>query len=797
MLGNYFRSTLRLFGKEKLYVSINTIGLAVSMATCFLIYAWVRVEQSYETGYPDSERIFRVVTTGDDSGESGFATTYPMVRPRVLSQFQEVESSARLFDLGFLGSKTKVAWENKVFTDLLFFYGDSTLLNLLHIPMIAGDATSALTRPNAIILSASTARKFFGDKNPLGKMLRVGGSTDMEITGVVQDMPANTHIHFDVMASMASHPWIKNAENSLWSGIVFHTYVRLRADADPLALEHKIAKLLSEFPNDPNHYGRGLNLRLQPIRDIHLKSNYKFELEPNGNATYVYLFITIAVLVLIVASMNYVNLATAQHTQRYREVGVRKVMGAARGQLVAQFMLESLAISFFAFVGAFAIVESVRPILLSLSGQQAFSASFFDSGVMLIGLLFALSIGVVTGILPAVALSSFQPARLFRPSSGSPRGITVRKALIVWQFTVSIVLTLCTAITYRQVSYLQNAQLGYATDHVLVLDISLPGARENLSTMKVELQQIPGVIGTTAVSQLPTDIQTGENIDVSSSQSHGVYCISVDQNFFTVLGIPLRQGTDRVTTLLPSDSVNHFVLNRSALSAIGWNEDDAIGRRITIRHGNQQPGPVLGIAEDFHFQSLHHPMGPLAIEFNPESYQYLLVKVKPAALAGTVEAMEAVWKRLAEDLPFDYQFLDEQYNKLYQTEQRSSLLFVLFAAIAVFISLMGLFGVASFAMERRTKEMGLRKILGANTWGISVLVSKDFLLLIAVAFAVALPIGYFFQKNWLSQFAFRAEIGINLFIICGLLNVALALLTLLYHILKISHTDPVRTLRYE
>lgn len=797
MIRNYFRSTFRLFGKEKLYVFINTVGLAVGMATCFLIYVWVNFELSYDQSIPDHERIYRTITLWKNSSEEGCATAFPMVRTRVLSQFPEVLSSARVFDQGFLGSKTLITGDNKVLTDLKFYYGDAEALSLFDLPMIAGNQADALVRPNTLVVSESTARKFFGVTDVIGKTLRIGNDREMEITGVIRDIPANRHFHFDVMASMRSHPWIENAENNLWSGVVFSTYVKLAPGADPHQLESKMAALLDNFPDDPKHFGRELDLRLQPVTEIHLGSSYKFELEVNGNATTVYLFITIALLVLVVAIVNYTNLATARHTQRYREVGVRKVMGAARGQLVIQFMIESWLIALMAFLFAFILAESARPVVLSLSANAIFSETFFNPMTIAAGLALAMLVGLITGILPALALSSFSPASLFRPLGGTARGITVRKALIVSQFAVSILLTLCTAITYRQVTYLRQARLGYSTDHVLILDISLPGARENEKILKSELVLVPGVLGATAVSQLPTDIQTAENIDVSSSVSEGVYCVSVDPDFFTVMGIPLVDGADRVLALQPNDTANFFVLNRSAVAAVGWTDGEASGRKIRIRHGNMKPGPVVGVSEDFHFQSLHHAMGPLAIEFNPERYQYMLVKIKPEELTKTVQAVSGLWRKLVGGIPFNYQFLDEQYDKLYRAEQQSGSLFVLFAGIAVFISLLGLFGLASFAMERRTKEIGMRKILGATGWNIGVLVSKDFLVLIALAFLIAVPLGYAFETRWLSQFAFRTAIGPGLFFACGLLNVVLAVLTLLYHTVRISSTDPVSALRYE
>jgi putative ABC transport system permease protein len=690
-----------------------------------------------------------------------------------------------------------VAHEDRVLTNLRFYYGDSTVMGLFGFTVLAGDREHALARPNTVVLTESTAVKLFGDADPIGSVLRIDSGRDMEVTAVIEDLPAHAHFHFDLIASMVSHPWIKGAEESLWSGVVFHTYLKLRKGHDPRELEAKIRVALDNFPDDPNHHGREVNLRLQPLRSIHLSSNMKFELEPNGNALYVYLFITIAFLVLAVAMMNYINLATARYTRRFKEVGVRKVLGAARGQLVSQFLVESSLVIFIAFVGAMVVAETVRPMLRALSGNQLFESSFLQVNLLVMAAAIAFLIGLITALLPAVTLSGFRPVFLFRPSSGELRGPGLRKALLVTQFVISLVLTFCTAITWRQLDFLQEAALGYSKDHVIVLDVTLPGVKENVRTIKEAYVLLPGVMGATASSQLPTDIQTGENIDASPSRSLGVYCLSADADFFLVMGISLAQSDDRLATLQPNDSINRFVLNRQAAEALGWTPDKAVGQRISIRHGNQIPGPVLAVAEDFHFQSLHNPVGPLVIEFNPQSYQYLLVRVQPDHLSETLEEMGKVWSRLAGGAPFDYQFLDEQYEHLYWSEQRSGKLFVAFAGVAMFVSLLGLFGLASFTLERRTKEIGVRKILGADDWRVAALVSKDFFILLVVAFGLALPLGYVFEEEWLSQFAYRADMGIGLFLACGLLNFVLAAAALLHHTIKISRTNPVDSLRWE
>lgn len=798
MIRNYLLATFRVLAKEKLYTIINSVGLAIGLSACFLIYSWVQFETSYDTWFSDHDRTYRVITQWDESTEPGIASTYPMVRTRVLSQFPEVVASARLFDQGFLGSKTMITVGDKVFTDNKFFYGDSTTLRVFPFTMTAGNASTALKAPNSAIITQTTALRFFGKEDPLGKIIVVGANKELEVTGVVQDLPHNSHFHFDVMASMLSHPWIKGAENNVWSGVVFHTYVKLKEGASPVELEGKMSDFLDHFPDDPQQIGRNLNLRLQPVHDIHLKSNMKFEFEPNGNIMYVYWFSTIAVLVLLVALINYTNLATARHTRRFREVGVRKVLGASRSQLVTQFMMESLMITWLAFMLAVLIVESARPVLLSLSGQEYFAASFLRPGILLAGVLISSGVGLATGVFPALGLSSFKPVKLFKADLGaSSGGITIRKVLVVSQFAISIALTICTAISYRQVNYLQNARLGYDPEHTLVLNIGFREIQGKYALLKSELAGNSSIIGSTASSQLPTDIQTGENIDVSRSQTLGVNCVSVDPDFFKVMGIPVRQGDALISSIQASDSLNRFVLNASAVNAIGWSEENAVNKLISIRHGNQKPGPVMGVVNDFHFQSLHHAIGPLVFEFNPDDYQYLLVKVKGENFSETIRFIQSKWETVAGGIPFDYLFLDQEYDNLYKGEKRSGTLFVVFSIVAVIVSLLGLFGLSSFAVERRTKEIGLRKIMGAGTPGILLMISRDFLFLLVISFAIAIPAGYWFMTAWLSNFASRVDIGPGLFLAAGLINILFGLIILSYHGLRISATDPVETLRCE
>jgi putative ABC transport system permease protein len=797
MFRNYLQAAFRILIKERVYTIINIIGLAIGLASCFLIFSWVKSEQSYDR-FPGSDRIFRVTTHQDESSEPGIASTYPMMKNRVLNQFPEVEACVRVFDQGFLGSKTRVTYHDKVFIDNRFYYADSTFLHVFPLAIAKGDGKTCLSKPNAIILTESTARKIFGDEDPIGKTIRVGVDFDFEVTALVKDIPFNSHYHFDLLASMQSHPWIKNAENNVWSGVVFHTYIKLKDRNDAAGLQRKIKAFMDNFPDDPQGIGKSYDFRLQPIEDIHLTSHLKFELEENGNIYYVNLFITIASLVLLVAIFNYINLTTARHTQRVKEVGVRKIFGAGRRQLIHQFVIESCVLCLVAFVLAFFLVEIVRPILSNLFGSDFFNTSFWTAPVLLAAVALCVVIGLATGVIPALFLSSFKPVKLFKANLGTfAKGATLRKFLVVSQFTVSIALTISTAIIYKQLVFIREADLGYDKEHTVVLNIGYAEVRKQYTTLKTALGNHSTILGSTAASQLPTDIQTGENIDVSVNQSHGVNCASVDPDFFNVMGIEVKAGQQLIQSIIPNDSLNYFVLNESALKELGWSEAEALNKSMSIRHGNQKPGPVRGVIRDFHFQSFHNSIGALVLEFNPRDYQYLLVKIKPEHTEETIQYISEVWKKVAGSIPFDFMFLDQEYDKIYRAESRSSILFIIFSVVALFISLLGLFGLSAFAAEKRTKEIGLRKILGAGVNNIMLLVSRDFIFLLMASFFFALPIGYYFMKTWLTDFVFKVNIHPSLFVWAGVINILFALLTLTYHTIRIAKTNPVDTLKYE
>ncbi len=791
MISSYIKSAKRILFKDKLYTALHVSGLALGLATCFAIYSWVAFETSFDSHFESAENIYRVSTFSNDPSEGGIASTYPMVKSRMLTQFPEVVESARLFNEGFLGSKTRVRVDDKVFTNVRFYYGDESVLNIFSIKVLAG-TQQALQVPNGVILTQTMAKRLFAVGDPIGKSVVVGDGREFQVTAVVEDVPHNSHFHFDMLASMLAHPWIKKAEENLWSGVVFHTYVKLREDASPNTLEVKLKNLLDNFPDDPKQFGKAISLRLQPLRDIHLRSNLKFELEPNGNILYVYVFSTIGILVLVLAIINYVNLATARHLRRYKEVGVRKSMGASVGQLILQFTIESSAITVLAMAIAVIGLMLVKPLLISLLGDME---DMLQAGILMTCVMIAIFTALATGVFPATALSLKKPVFLLKNSIAVPGGFSFRKVLLMMQFTTSIALTICTAVAYRQMNFIGDVDLGFHRDQVVVLNIGYEDMLTKYKVLKTELAANPAIIGSTASSELPTDIQGGENIDITNSQTLGVNCISVDPDFFDVMGIRVLQGIDQIRTLEENDSVNRFVMNENSAHALGKTNEALLNQPMRIRHGNMVPGPVVGIVSDFHFQSLHHAVGPLVLEFNPGLYQYLLVKIQGEDVPKTLEFIASVWAKAAKGIPFEYSFLDEHYNNLYKSEQRSGDLLIIFSGLALAISLLGLFGLTSFAVERRTKEIGIRKILGARVSGLLVLIGRDFLTVLVISFLLAIPIGYLFMHSWLEEFATKIELDPLLFLLAGAANLLCAVLIVSFHGVRIASTRSVDTLR--
>ncbi|MGK7394527.1 MAG: ABC transporter permease [Candidatus Cyclobacteriaceae bacterium M3_2C_046] len=796
MIKNYFKTALRNFQKEKLYTAINILGLSLGFTICFLIYFWIVHEVSYDKFHQDAEHIYRINTKVIGNDEEGLATTYPVVKTMILDQIPEITASVRLFNQGLLGSTVKVAYQDKVFTNNDLFYADPSFFKVFSFTLLQGNRSTALNRPNSIVITQSTARKYFGNENPIGKILKVGQDMDYEVTGVMENIPTNSHFSFDLLATMHSHPWIDKV-TSYGSGVVFATYVKINSRTSPSLVKQKIDDILYDELPGSEEYRKSQNLVLQPLTDIHLKSDYKFELAANGDLKYVYLFTGIVMLVLVIAGINYINLTTARAIRRAREVGVRKVLGALKKQLIFQFLIESVLISTLAAALSLLLIELAKQPFYQITGKSNLVEVFNDHNYLII-LMVAAGIGLVAGAFPALMLSGYQPIKVLKGKPDQSNGkFSFRKGLVVFQFAISMVLLVATLVVYLQLNYMQQAKLGYDKEHVIVLHIGYDNLQEKQELLKTVLLESPSLINASAVSQLPANIITMEGVNYTEEKRLECYTISVDRDFFKTMNINLVAGQDNLDHLIPEQYQNKYVVNESFLKSLNMNEKDIMGQEILVRHGNMEWGPVIGVAQDFHFQSLHHPINHLVFEFDQALYEYMLIKVNADHLKESLAHIETSWGKVAGNLPFDYQFLDQEYNRLYHNEQRVSNLFIAFALVAIVIASLGLFGLSSFAVQRRTKEIGIRKVFGASVMQVIRLLSHDFILLIILAFLIAAPMGYLLMNKWLENFAYKIHLDLTVLLISGFFAFMIAVVTVGYHAYKTAHSNPALTLRDE
>ena len=794
MFKYFLKIALRNFYRNKLYTLINVSGLALGLTVSFIIFSWVLSELNYDKFNKDHERIGRLVIM-DEKG-NGRASVSPAVKPLLLDRIPEVENSVRIFKSGFSGEKTKVVYQDKVFTNDEIMYADSDFFEIFSFPFRSGNGGAALVKSNSAVITEKTARKYFGDDDPVGKILQISDNVLLEVTAVLKNLPPS-HIYFDILVSMKSHPWGDDLSGcGLGSCWVFNTYMKLHPNVPAEIIIGKINSILPDVLDPQQARDYQDIFKIQRLTDIHLKSSLDMELGANNDIKYVYLFSTISILVLLMAGINYINLATACSFERFKEVGVRKVLGAFKSQLMIQYLGESVLITLGSLFISVILIELIQPAL-SVNNNFMFSGIYGNIPLLLALAGIAVIYGMIAGYFPSMVLSSFNPLAILKAGTGitdSKGGL--RKALVVIQFSISIILLICTGIIYQQLHYMKNIKLGYTKDHVLILNTGYSDILENYENFKNDLLMDSRIIAATMVSQLPIDILTGEYIDIHENK-YSVFYLSIDPDFFKTMNVRVISGSANIEDLKPENYQNRYVINEQAMNEIGWEAEEALGQELSIRHGNMKPGPVIGIVEDFNFQSMHHSRGPLVFEFVPGDYKYMLLRINPGNIDETLKFIGSRWKDISGGIPFEFSFLDQEYDRLYKSETRAGNLFFVFAMISILIAMMGLFGLASFAAFKRTREIGIRKVFGASTLGILRLLSGDFAFLVLISFLISLPISYLLMNLWLSEFAYKVEINPIIIILAGLSVLILALLTVGYHSIRASNSDPVKTLRYE
>ena len=799
MFKNYLKTAFRNLGKNKLYSGINIIGLTVGLAACLLIGVFISHELSYDKFNKNADRIVRATMEYKRAETvNTTATTGTKVGPQFKRTFPAVEEYTRTFL-----SHGIIKYGEKVFDEQRILFADDPFFKIFSFNLIDGSATSALDAPGKIVLTKSMARKYFGGENAINKTLSVFGK-EMIVSGVCEDAPQNSQIKFDFVTQFLNLG--NNVKNEKWWEANWITYLLVRDKKDIAQLQQQIVTYMrtnevrTEARLEGNDY---LTYHLEPLKTVHLRSTLA-GFEPNGNMTYIYMFGVIALLILVIASANYTNLATAQSTGRGNEIGMRKVLGASKKQVFFQFIGESTIITFLS--AALALVTGVLliPYFNSITGKEFTSEVLLQPVPMISLALFAVLVSFLAGFYPAMILSGTKVIGVlkkgFRITGG---GGTLRKSLIIIQFSISVFLIIYTAIILQQMNYMQTKNLGYDKEHIAVLPIGGKMLKD-FQNIKEGMAQVPGVEAVTAAYETPEFVEWGDGITVNDEKGKkeiSLNAMPVDLDFTKTMKMQLLAGRDfQQSDFAMMDTANDYanfrvpyIINEALANKIGWTPEQAIGK--TLDKG--VVGPVVGVVRNFNFSSLRDPIGPMLIFLGRDYSRSFMVRINGKDLRPTIGRLEMLWKQRVPDRPFTYHFLDEDYNKLYVGEQRSSTLFTVAATLAIILACLGLFGLAAFTTVQRTKEIGIRRVLGANISSITMLVAKNFLIMIGIAILIAIPLAWYAGNRWLQDFAFRIPVQGWVFIAAALATILIALATVGFHSVRSALMNPVKSLRAE
>lgn len=811
MLSNFFKVALRTIIRQKSYVFINIAGLAIGIASSIIIILFVINELSYDRFNTKHEQIYRVYLDGKigESEIKGAWTAAPTAKA-LKNEIPEVIDAVRMDNW----DETIIKIEDRSYVETHFMLADSSFFNIFSIPLIQGDPNTALVAPHSMILTKSAAKKYFGNEDPIGQQIRVNSdSTFYNVTGIVEDVPENAHFEFNVLGSFSTH---HRANDEFWLSNSFYTYLLLRDDASYQEVEKKIKSILEKYIGPQvqqvlgisidewiaagNRYG----LYLQPLDDIHLNTEIQHGLKPSNNKKYIYIFSIIAFLIIVVAVINYMNLATARSVKRSKEVGLRKVVGSSKRQLIGLFLFESVILSFISLTLALLMVRLTLPFINHIT-RLNLSFNLFSSWINLPALLIlTILIGIIAGSYPSLVLSSFKPVTVLSGIYKGSRKNLLRSILVVFQFCISVIIILGTIIIYRQVHFMLNKDLGFNKEQLMV--IRRAGALGNYDKIKVfqqEIKKYPGVLASTNSTAVPghPNNNNGFMIDGRSSSEQTVLMNVnwVDDDFIDTYGIKLEEGRF-LSDEYPSDSLS-VIINESAAKKFGFT--NSLSERF-IQPGKtseeQTKLNIIGVVKNFHYQSLHEDIYPHVFIKKPPSWGwggYVTIRLSPGNIKESVRNIEHTWKEFAPSDPIQYFFMDEDFNNMYREEVRTGNIAMGFAFLAILIACLGLFGLTSYASELRTKEIGIRKVLGSAISGVIVLLTREAFLLITIATLLAWPVTYFIMKNWLQNFYYRIHLSIWEFLLSFILALIIAMLTVIYRAYIAARSNPVVALKYE
>ncbi|MEP0984418.1 ABC transporter permease [Ekhidna sp.] len=802
MLKNYLKITYRNFTKQKVYSTLNVSGLAIGIACAILILMYISDELSYDKFHSKSTRTYRVLEKFESEGIGEHSASLPFPSgPALKNDFErQVEHVVRFFNF----QSPSLALANKAaekgFNESNIFFADSTFFDVFDFKLIGGDRNTALDEPNSIVITNSMAQKYFNGEDPMGKTLEFQGNQNLLITGVMEDTPKNAHFQIDFVVSFSTLKQnFGGGYPTTWYWNPCWTYIVLEENTIKEDFESQFPAFVQKY--FPDFIKDDITLQLQPIEKIHLHSKLDYEIAANSDIKNVYIFGMVAVFVLLIASINFINLSTARANKRAKEVGVRKSLGSAKSQLINQFIIESVLLTYVSLIVAVLIVAMVLPAFNQLT-EKSVDLTILLEPVFFLGLVAAgLIIGFLSGFYPAFVLSSFKTVSVLKNHHLKTSGLTFRRILVTSQFSISIILIIGTFIVLNQLDFLQNKDAGFNDENIVMVPVIQSPMGSHYENFKTSALQSRHIKSMTAVEEIVgAKFQVGNYQFEGMEQSKPFPRFNVRHDFISTMNIPLAAGRAYDQTIQTDDSLA-LVINETLAKSMGWSAEEAVGKRFEFR--DEFKGQIVGVVEDYNFASKHHPIAPLVITLNsrPGAFnlfiKYVAVKIDGNQLQTALQDLEKAWISVLPDRPFDFFFLDDRLNDSYKSEQKLSSITLVFSLLAILVACLGLFGLATFSVEQRTKEIGVRKVLGISTSQIMMLLSKEFMMLIIMAFLIAIPFSYYFLNEWLNGFAFRINIQVWPFIIAGAITFIISVSTVAYHAMRASYINPVETLKYE
>jgi len=809
MFKNYLKIAWRNLIKNKAFSIINITGLAIGLSCFLLITSYVVDELSYDRFYPNAQNIYRINSDIRFGGANmHMALTSDMTGQLMKKDYPQVENYTRIYT----NNNNRLIKKNNDYIDENKTANvDSTFFDVFQLPAIEGDVKHALDEPNTVVITVSTAKKYFGSTNVVGKTIEVKGDKNpfYKITAVIKDIPKDSHFHFDFFFTMrgVDYNWGQITSHN------FYTYLVLAPGTNYKAFDKNFDQYVdkyvfpyaSKFMNissieDFKKAGNSVKYSLMPLTKIHLYSNRSFELSPSGNIEYVYIFSAVALFILLIACINFMNLTTAYSSNRAKEVGIRKVLGTEKRSLVYQFLFESIMMVLLSLIIAIVIVWQVLPVFNNIANKEIAISSLFSPYILPIIIALPFVVGLLAGSYPAFYLSSFKPIEILKGklNLGSKSG-GLRSSLVVFQFAVSIILIVGTIVIYKQLNYIQTKNLGYNKDQVLVVN-GISALNDNVAPFKNEVLQMPGVESGTISGYLPvsnssrSDNTFSKESVMTSTNGFDMQNWYIDYDYIKTLGMKIVAGRN-FSRDFGSDS-SAVIINQATAQVLGY--ANPVGQKVyqSQDDGKTKPLTIIGVVKDFNFESLHQNVGPLCFSLGGGSGLGIF-KVHSANLQNLIADIQNKWKTMAPGLPFNYRFLNESFDEMYRAEQRAGTIALIFSVLAIFIACLGLFGLATFIAKQRTKEIGIRKVLGASVSSVTKMLSKDFIKLVIIACIIAIPVSYLAMNKWLQSFAYRIHIGWWVFVIAGVIAILIALLTVSFQAIKAAIANPVESLRSE